>query len=179
MGCATCGYGVDLEKLAAAKGSRDAALLAAVKEASAVQFRQDVQLGTISMSLEEALERLIAGDLSDESSDAAAQYLYALELLCNHLGERLDGQEHIKYLDDLGWETAAAELRLPLGLPAPDNFPAVSYLTADEVKADYERFKDEDTDDDDDPYVSEAREEFVWWLKQCADKNLALITFCY
>ncbi|MFZ5828850.1 MAG: hypothetical protein ACOY3P_02115, partial [Planctomycetota bacterium] len=59
-----------------------------------------------------------------------------------------------------------------------DDFPFASFLSAAEVRREYERFGDEDVECDE-PGISEAREEYVWWLKQCADENLGLVVFTY
>ena len=173
MSSCTYGYGVDLTRLTAVQGSGDANLLSELVETAPTDPFAEPGEPTIC----DGLQALIDGNLLD-SYEGRAQQLYALELLCQRFGKQLDGQEHIGYLEDLGWETAAMEQRSPLDLPAADDFPMSGYLTADEVVEEYARLKDEEIEDEP-PELADAREEFVWWLKQCADKGLALVTFTY
>lgn len=182
MGCGTFGYGVAIEQLKAVRGCRDASLLSALEQKFADRLEraedENTSLWTPPFSLRMALGKIVNDEISDTSPDAAAQYIYAYELLCEHFGQRLDGDSHIEMLDDLGWETAALEFRTPLDLPDPLGFPSTSYLTREQVNEEYDQYQDVDTDEDD-PVVADAREEFVWWLKQCADQGLGLVTFCY
>ena len=133
------------------------------------------------ISVTEALEDLINGELRDTSPRNAFQYLYALELLCLHLGTKLDGGDHIGDVENVDWDTRLREVRIPFDLPPPSGFPSVSYLTPSEVKQEYERFDAEHSDSDDevDRATADAREDFLWWLKQCGDHGLAIVTFCY
>lgn len=180
MGYVTVAYGVDVQRLAAVKGSRDQQLLADMEKLLAEAERTAASSGFSDdgpLSLRAALERIVS-DQVEAIPNGDHQYVYALELLCQHLGKPLDGQGHIRYLDDLGWPIAMDDCRPPFDLPEPLGFPGTCHLTAEEVKKEYERFQDADTEDEDSE-VTEAREEYVWWLKQCADEGLGLVTFCY
>jgi len=181
MGYTTVGYGVDIDRLAAVKGSRDQRLLAEMEGLVAEEERRAAEWPSSAncpLSLRGALERILE-DRVEEVPDGDHQYVYAMQLLCQHLGKLLDGQGHIKFLDDLGWDIAMDDFRTPLGLPQPHALPDARYLTAEEVKSEYERFRDVDPEDEEHPYLAELREEYVWWLKQCADQGVGLITFSY
>ena len=178
MGYITTAYGVDIDQLIAVKGSNDQTiqdeLAPRIKEA---EGRDPFQSEDEPLTLMGALEQIIAGKI-EPVPNGEHQYVYVMELLCQHMGEELDGQGHIRYMDDLDWEVAMDEFRTPFDLPYPGGFPNAFYLTTTEVAAEYKRFADEDTDDDDSEVV-DAREEYVWWLKQCVDKGLGMVAFCY
>jgi hypothetical protein len=176
MGYVTVAYGADIDRLAALKGSQDQRLLADMGKlvTEAEERKADSEC---PLSLRAALERILA-DQIEAMPNGDHQYIYATELLCRHLGKSLDGQGHIKYLDDLGWDIAMNDFRTPFGLPQPFGFPDARYLNAEEVRQEYGRFQDVDPEDDNSD-VAEAREEYVWWLKQCADDGTGLVTFCY
>ena len=181
VGYVTVAYGVDIEKLGAVKGSCDERLLSEMESLVAEKERRAAEWPSSSvepLSLRGALERVI-NDRIEPVPNGDHQYVYAMELLCRHLGTSLDGHGHITFLEDLEWDIAASSFRTPLGLPQPGALPDTCYLTVEQVKGEYERFRDVDPDDDERPYLAEAREEYVWWLKQCADESLGLVTFCY
>jgi hypothetical protein len=182
MGYSTVGYGVDLDRLMRASGSRDETLLIEIQERFSEQLAHAQQMNAnlyhLSVELPHSLRMLIEGDYSDSSHGAAVQRLYAYELLCKYFGRYLDGQEHINFLDDLRWETALTDFRTPLGLASTGEFPFTSYLTSAETKLEYERFESVGTETED-SWITEGREEFVWWLKQCADTSQALVVFTY
>jgi hypothetical protein len=182
MGYTTIAYGVDIDKLAAVKGSRDQRLLAEMELLLAEEEQEAADSGfsdsLCPLSLRAALERILADEI-EAMPNGNHQYVYAMELLCRHLGKALDDCGHVKYLEDLGWEVAMDDFRTPLDLPQTFGFPDTCYLTAEEVRKEYERFRDVDPDDDEHPDIAESREEYVGWLKQCVDEGLGLVTFCY
>ncbi|MEX2316272.1 MAG: hypothetical protein WD669_03910 [Pirellulales bacterium] len=182
MGYTTVAYGVDLDRLAQVGGSRDVELLADLERENADQLaiaeHKNAELSDPSIKLRNALREIVTGILTHYSDDGAAQYVYAYQLLCEHFGRPLDGREHVKFLEDLEWETGALEFRTPLGLPKTWQLPFTSYLTPNEACAEYDCFKDYDGEEDD-AWLAEAREESIWWLKQCADENESLVVFTY
>ncbi len=175
MSYTTYGYGIDIDELKRIHGSGDHELLAAVLDSSADRLKQFDE-PMFALNVRKALAEIVDGRI-DEAEEAAA-YIYALEILCVFFGKVLDGQGHIGYLDDLDWELALPEFATPFELPSVLGFPDTTYLTAAEVKQEYERFADVDTETDD-PDVTDARDEYVWWLQQCNDANLGLVTFSY
>jgi hypothetical protein len=186
MGYRTVGYGVDMRRLEQVWSCTNHGLLADVLASSEPRIRSHNELlpGTPErdvISITDALEDIIKGELRDPSRRSAFQYLYALEILCSNLGKMLDGGEAIGGIENLSWETRLLEVRIPLGLPDPHDFPRVSYLTAAEVEEEYHRFgagfnpSDEPVDGE----VEDAREDFLWRLKQCCDDEVGLVTFYY
>jgi hypothetical protein len=131
------------------------------------------------ISITDALVDIISGELRDSTFNSAFQYLYALELLCQHLGSILDGGDSIGHVENVAWNTKLLTPRTPFALPEPQDFPEVSYLTATEVADEYRRL-DAECEESIEPLENEledAREDFLWWLKQCSDKGLGLVTF--
>jgi hypothetical protein len=182
MGYTTVAYGVDLGRLAQVGGSRDVELLADCEREFAYRLaianHKNAELSDLPIKLRNALHEIVTGTLTHYSDDGAAQYVYAYQLLCEHFGRPLDGREHIKFLEDLQWNTNVLKFRTPLALPETLPLPATGYLTPEEVRAEYDSFKDYDGEEDD-AWLAEAREEFIWWLKQCADKGDSLVVFTY
>jgi hypothetical protein len=179
MGYSTFAYGMDVERLASAKGSGNQELLSQIERDFAAE------LATISRDFrdspimaEAALREIVSGQVTHSREDAAAIYLYVVELMCRAFGRMLDGSESIRYLEDLEWEIEERKLNAWLGLPSPLGFPDVSYWTPEQVRAEYDRLADEDTDHDENE-ITQAREEFVGWLQQCAEAGTGLVTFCY
>lgn len=176
MGYTTIAYGVDIDRLAAVKGSCDQGLLAKMDRAISEEEHR-IADPDCPLSLREALERIVTNQVKSVPN-GDHQYVYAMELLCQHLGKALDGQGHIKYLDDLCWDVAMNDFRTPLDLPNPLGFPDARYLNAEETQREYEKFRDVDSECDDSD-VTEGREEYVWWLKQCVDEGIGLVTLSY
>ena len=177
MSITTYAYGINLPTLTAAIGSHDATLVNKILESGVYRWARD-DLRQNRISLRDALQMLINAEYSNDSPVAVARRLYAYETLCEHLGRRLDGQEHVGYLDELGWDTLLMNQRTPIGLVASIDFPMSGYLTPEEVVREYDQYMDVEAEEDD-LQIADAREEFVWWLKQCANKRLALVTFTY
>ncbi len=103
--------------------------------------------------------------------------LHALELICCHVGKRLDGDQHINFLDHLHWELESEELTSYFGLSPTNVFPDARIIKLAQAKKQLEQFQC--STDHDEVFVVDAREEYLWWLKQCIDANVDLVTFCY
>ena len=176
MGYSTLAYAVDLERLNAAAGSGDQALLAKIEESEGEHLESTLGVDG-APTLREAVHAIVTAGKKDKRW--AWQYAYALEVLCRALGERLENDDLIAFVTDLDLETRLNDTRLPLGLPEPSDFPVVSYLTADEVRTEYDRFKDEDVTVGDDEELDEARVEFVGYLRQAAERGQAIVMFAY
>jgi len=172
MSSISTAYGVDIDKLASIIGSKDAQLLAEIEQV----IRPDPLEELGETTIRDGLRALINGDLLDSYLGRAKQ-LYALELLCEHIGKRLKGHGHVAYLDDIGLETALLAYEPPLDLPRADDFPSVAYLSAEQTRDEYTRFADVDTEEY--PEIEEGREELIGWLQQSSEQRLALVVFQY
>lgn len=173
MSTTTTAYGVNLEEIGSAIGSRDQALIAQLQ----AKVTPDPFATDGGPTVEGGLQELITGDPPEGPTENAIK-LYALEMLCEHFGTRLGGGDHISYLDDLGWQTKLLDSGPPLGLSRSDDFPDVAYLSATDVRHEYDEFSKLDSDCDVEG-VEEGREELLGWLQQCAQQGLALVTFQY
>ncbi len=133
MGYSITLYAVDLERLRAAVGSCDTALLRRIRRREAEEFEADEdwfgEAAAGKLTLREALEELVAGKWT--SPNSGGQYGYALELLCRDLGKRAE----LEVSPELVAGTALARARLPLEIPPPEDFPVISHLTPEEARA--------------------------------------------
>jgi len=170
----TYGVGVDIAKVRAAIGSNDESLLA--YEVAELVLPQESKIEGDSCTMKSALADLVAGKL-ERSSSAPHLYIYALEALCNHIGRRLDGDGHIKFLDDLEWLITYEPLAKFFKLSDPGTFPDARIIVLEQVQKQFVVYES-DTEHDD-VAITDAREEYIWWLKQCNDHQLDLVTFCY
>src|SRR4029079_4918799 len=92
---------------------------------------------------EEALRQIIAGKIKGPDW-AGFQYGYVLELLCEHLGQILPNDDVIAFISDLEIPTALHESGPPIPIPTPRDFPSIGYLTAGQVREEYERLNAQD-----------------------------------
>jgi hypothetical protein len=126
-------YLIHLPALKLIPGSTDDALIASVIASRPEEF-EDGGEDEGEISLRAALTDLVMGKTLDPKS--AHQYGYALEKLCDHIGERLDSDcwESIRWslIEATGMERL---LRTgpPVQIPAIDSFPAIGHLDASEI----------------------------------------------
>jgi hypothetical protein len=168
---------IDLEQLRKAVGSRDESLLAAVVDASRSPD-PDVDLrceGQVPLSPE--LRQLVMGDPLDDES--GSEYGYALQLLCRHLGQEIlpDVWEGVRWaaVVDAGLEEPFETRGAPVRLPDRD-FPAIAYLTAEEIaqrisQLEHGHLTSEDRD------LQELLDEYEGWLREAASKGKAIVFF--
>ena len=161
MGYSTLVYGVDIDRLRSTFGSQDD------------MFLDEIRRG--APSLREALSQILRGQITG-GEGTEFQYGYAAELLCKHLGQRLDNDDLIEFVDDLEIPTGVLSSGPPLPIPTPLDFPMIGFLTADEVREEYDRLKDQDLSHDDED-IEAAREEFRSYLLQANDQGLGIVTF--
>jgi hypothetical protein len=166
---------IDLSKLRAAVGSKDAALVRAIRASKPEKFEKVDQQGDLSLG--DALSRLVMGDKLGQ--DQAHQYGYALEALCHHLGEVIwpDVWGGVRWaaMEDTGVD-AVMESGPPVPLPPINDFPTIGFLEAAEIRRRVEEMGDEGlTNDDED--LQELLEEFEGWLRTAASKGKDLVFF--
>ncbi len=133
-------YLIDLGDLRRAVESRDEALLDAIREGRPEVFAEDEadegDADEEEIPLREALRHLVMGEARRVGS--AHQYGYALEALCARLGERLDADcwESIRWqvLETTGMDQVLKS-GPPVELPPNDSFPAIGFLTPEQISA--------------------------------------------
>lgn len=130
-------YLVDLEALRRAVGSGDEALLAAIVAENPERLGSDEVEEEGEIPLGQALRHLVMGKLLQK--EPAYQYGYALEQLCDHLGEipACDMWEGIGWqtLEATGVEQVLKRSGPPVPLPPSTDFPRIGHLTAGEIAA--------------------------------------------
>src|SRR5262245_21450577 len=149
MGYGFSVYSVDLKKLRTARGSKNARLAAAIKKKQAERFTHaddwfadDIASGAPSLAT--ALDELIAGKPTKKKY--GFQYGYAIELLCEHFGKRIDEGDLSSRIDEsldpllakAKKPTLSKLLRsgvFPLAIPEPRDFPEIGTIDAKAMTA--------------------------------------------
>ena len=107
------------------------------------------------LSGDQALEELIAGKFTRQTNTHV--YGYALEHLCATIGTVLDsvGTDRLR---SLKLKTPLSKTRPPVKLPKNSDFPYISYLDAEELRAEVARLKATDLASPKQPELEEERE---------------------
>ena len=169
-------YLVDLPKLRSAVGSKDAALIAAVRRKSPQRFDAD----EYPLTLGQALTHLVMGEKL--AKDDAHQYGYALEKLAAHLGKRLD----FDLWSGVRWEAMEDSGVAPVMKSGPPvklpkirgGFPVIGFLDRGEIAERVRRMGDEGLTHDDEE-LEELLKEFEAWLRTAAKAKQDLLLFYY
>ncbi len=122
-----------------------------------------------------ALEELIAGKLTQPQS--AHVYGYVLEHLCQVIGTFLDnvGTDRLR---SLKLKTPLSKTRTPLKkLPKIAEYPYISYLDAEELKAEAARLRAMDVAYPKNPELEQERKYFLQLLEQAAEQNRGVVGF--
>ena len=174
-------FAVDPDRMRAAYGSRDEALLAALLEGHADAFEPfdapaDVEAGR---SLRQAVEQIIFGDCRLPPDDRFL-YGYAIEVLCRHFGEVVPVPDDPQFNEigdpeDLEIDGPLLSGELPLPVPAWGDAPYVRFLTPAQVVAEYERLSAEDLSHDE-PSIEQGRRTLLAQLKWTRDRGKAFVT---
>lgn len=187
MGYAYAVYAVDLNSLRATFGCKDEALYATLcaeyaddlKE-NASWFEDDIADG--APTLARALRDLLWGEPKVEHG---FQYGYAAELLCRHLGERVDDLELASFdevADPLLRVSKTSELLgrgvMPMTFPAPEDFPEIGTVEAEACEHSDGMFAYASlmTDDDNARTVMEA---VGRWFDRAQELKRGLVSFLY
>ena len=125
---------------------------------------------------DQALEELIAGKLTQPES--AHVYGYALEHLCRTIGAFLDavGTDRLR---SLKLKTPLSKTRLPIKLPKIEDFPYISYLDSEELRAEAARLRASDLSYPKDKEVEDERKHFLELLEKAAEQNRGVVGFYY
>lgn len=105
-------------------------------------------------------------------------YGYALERLCQVIGERLKDCEFGK-LSDLKIDTPLATWSSPILLPTMDDFPFISYLASEEVISEVERLKTLELFSEEMPEIAHERNLYFRTLDRVRAKGLGVVAFYY
>ncbi|WP_254511638.1 DUF7691 family protein [Anatilimnocola floriformis] len=124
---------------------------------------------------DKALDSLIASVPKNWKS----RHGYALEVLSFVLGERLPDEDEIGDLELLQLHSPLATIRHPLALKAPDDFPYLSFLTAEEVVAEVQRLAGIELSFPADPDIENARHAYANCMKVAADSQRGVVSFYY
>tara|TARA_R110002049_G_C9088513_1_gene556117 strand:- start:466 stop:1323 length:858 start_codon:yes stop_codon:yes gene_type:complete len=122
---------------------------------------------------EEILSDLVSGNLNQ----SGAEHGYALEIMCFTLGQLLPDDDLIGDLEPLELETPLQQPRIPVPLKEYHDFPVISFLTAEEVAAEFQRLSRLNLEFPSDEDIEEAREAFFACIKIAADEKLSVVAF--
>ena len=168
-------YMIDLDRLRAAVGSKDAALVEAVRSKGPEQFDSD----EYDLTLGQALTQLVMGEKLGR--DDTHQYGYALEKLAAHLGRRLplDLWSGVRWaaMEDSG-VAPIMDSGPPVNLPKIDDFPTIGYLPREQIADMVGKMGDEGLTNEDEE-LEELLKEFEAWLREAAKAKQDLLLFYY
>lgn len=172
-------YILDIDQLKSVFGSNDQKLLNAIRENQVERleeldecFEDEIEEGAPTTFA--AIEQIVAGVITN-SDDAAFQYGYAIEFICQELGERVLTDD-LGILSVLKLNTKLSQPRLPLPIPQPEDFPEISFLTAYEVTTEHSRFTEEKSTWPQNK-LRKSREEFFEILSRARQSGKDLVTF--
>ena len=173
MGYSTMMFGVELEQIKTAIADHDTSIIDSAREKDPDEF--DSTMDDDEPTVGQALEAIIKGDGIETKH--AHQYGYAFKLICETIGEWLPDDDMIGDLEPLELESPLGEFKTPIEIPANEDFPYISYLTAEEAKQEAERLSAIDLAFPDDEDIEEAREAYANCINKAVAKNLAVVTF--
>jgi hypothetical protein len=173
MSYATSFFAVDLEDLRRIVAEHDLSALERVQAAQPDQFEH--KLHDDDPSLGEAIRQIVAGEA--RGSRPSHQYGYGLKLLCQVEGAWLPDDDLIADLEPLELHSPLEQLRLPIDVPANQDFPFISFLDASEVRREAERLASLDLSYPNDEDIQEAREAYAACITQAAEAGKAVISF--
>jgi hypothetical protein len=165
---------VDLAKLRAAVGSKDAKLVESVRKKDPKKFNsgRDLALG-------QALTQLVMGETPGKRE--THQYGYAMEMLAKHLGKplRLDLWSGVRWdaMEDSG-VAPIMQNGSPVKLPKIPDFPVIGFLERDKIADMVGKMGDEGLTNEDEE-LEELLKEFEGWLRTAAKAKQDLLLFYY
>lgn len=165
-----------------------------MRQEFAYRFEEDEVDEEDEPSLEEALAQLLTG--GEQHEDYGHKYGYALEMVCEHFGERLSNSHwsamHSDWIDEV--EQAMVEAGIdpqvlsvgrhlfyrgsPIAISTPYDFPAIGYMRVSEMPAATQAI-DAGNLSDMDEEVRESVLQIRQWLTRCIETDRDLICFYY
>ena len=170
-------YMIDLAQLRSAVGGKDAGLVRAIRSSNPEKF--DDPDPRYPLTLGDALSHLVMGEPNNPK--VPHQYGYALEVLCQRLGQGLGcdmwGGVRFAALDDSGVGTVMGS-GPPVTLPVNRDVPVIGYLDRQQVATAVAEFPAGGlTNDDED--LQELVTEYEGWLRRVAAAGKDLVLFFY
>lgn len=166
---------VDITKLRAAIGSRDASLVAAIIENDPDAFDLDDQ-DDDELPLAEALEALIMEEPLE--SEDAHQYGYAFKEICDYLGEALEPDlwNGVRWtaVEGSGLEDLLNKTGAPVNLPANAEFPYIGHIRRADLGTYLQGARDR-RQSMADSEIKELLDELIDWLEIASHRGLDLV----
>lgn len=194
MGYPFSAFAVDLKKLAAAAGSEDKKLEAALAKKNAKHYAENAEwfedeIAKGAPTLAAAVSEIIAGK-TPKKSKHGFQYGYALEVLTKHFGTRIDEDELglgcnealdpcLKKAKKPSFEKLTKEGVFPIAIPAPADFPGIGTMNAKDIAAclaALDAIAPQTKEDDDAGEIADALRS---WCKKATKKKRDLVWFYY
>lgn len=174
---------IDIPKLKSVIGAGDESLVDAVKantpEAFDDEEEEEDDEDDEEVSMSTALRQLIMGEELDE--EQAHQYGYALQEICEYLGELQDADlwcgVRWSAVEACGLEPLLTKSGPPVGIPINQgDFPAIGQLDRAEMAthlqaANQRRAASQDSE------INELLEEYIAWLEAAKQRGLDLVFF--
>ncbi len=171
---------IDLAKLRSVVGSGDASIVDAVKANAPEAFEDEEEYADDDEPvLSEALRGLVMGDEIDP--DNAFQYGYALQELCDYLGE----MPEVDIWGGVGWGAVEVcgleELLTKTGSPVPipledGDFPAIGHINREQVGA-YLQAANKRLQNSTDGEADGLLDEYIAWLETADEQKLDIVFF--
>lgn len=166
---------VDLKSVRQAVGSRDESLITRVIEKNPELFRPPDPEYDSGIPTSVALRHLVMGESPATDEPSAPKYGFALEALCNHLGERILpdcwGGVSWRALTDSGVEDVLMRSGPPVPLPDLQGGMTIGHLTVAEVAAELAKIDAGDQPPIEDEDLQELVDEYHGWLRKAAAKK--------
>lgn len=176
MSYSVLAYLVDKTKLDSVIGCKDRATYQRVADANDGMLIPDEDEAEERLLAEQSLTALIEGELQKEGLD----YLYALEMVCNAMGERVDlpclEDAHWGFFDQLGMLEGAFATNLPFPPFAGKSRYEPLYLNREQLQKLVQKW-DEESLAHEDREVQAARYELIEVFESAANEGLDMIGF--
>jgi hypothetical protein len=138
MGYSHTFFAIDIAELKELFGSKNDALLDEILKSQAEDieefdafFESDIEEGELPDTAT-ALREIFYGNPRKDADGAI--YGYALKIICQHLGEQVQGGEWgAANVSDHPYDSLLVKSGLPIPIPEPNDFPDMGYLDANQI----------------------------------------------
>ena len=135
-------YGLDLDKLKALFGSNDSNLTAEIlrvrkRDVKDIndQFEENQE---DFLKCEHALREIVAGSFG-QHEHAEAMYGYALQIICEHIGRRIGGDD-VATVEDHPYASQLVAAGPPISIPYnKEDFPEIGFLSLEQIPDEIKR----------------------------------------